>query len=319
MPEWQNLIQTGLENHPLLDHWLPESVGVDIEYVESPALLAFLLHECQSLIAIGQELDQELAISWIKNQVTILEKGLSEFWSQKDSLYLYRDYQNHTNCKGETLLEFSGPGSYSIKNKKNIPERLQLVITNLNESTRTIVASIFGEGVNGKEITEKFTTRDVVWILGKATYTSRNLFSKIIKFDINGLQQDDLGQLSTIDYTMEDISLFLPLWAHAVPDKISREKMVEKLKKSYLFDQGLSNYPNSTHINSQKSLEMSPVWNFLVLEGLLEYGYRELVAEILIKYLNSGADANNRSQPYSLGFKHSKFSTGRFFLKTYWY
>ena len=315
MPEWQNLIQTGLENHPLLDHWFPESVGVDIEYVESPALLSFLLRECRSVIAIGKELNQEEEISWITKQVAILENGLSEFWSQKDVAYLYRDFQNHSKGKGEILLDFTGPGSFSIRSKKNVPERMHLAITNINDSTRTIVASISGEGIIGEKITEKFTSRDVVWILGKATYTTKNLFSKIIKFEIDGLHQDDHGQLSTIDFTMEDISLYLPLWAHAVPERNLREKLTEKLKKTYLVEQGLSNYPNPSNIISRKSLEMSPVWNYLLLEGLLEYDYREIAVDVLSNYLNSSESTKMASHLFHWGSNIQKLAPVDFFLK----
>ena len=315
LPEWQNLIQTGLENHPLLDRWYQDSIGVNIEYIESPALLSFLLRECQSVIAIGHLLNLEEDISWIRKQVSSLESGLSEFWSQEDTAYLYRDYQNHAMSPGETLIEFTGPGSYPIRKKKNVPERLHLVITNDNESTRTIVSSIFGEGLNGDEITEKFTTRDVVWILGKATYTTKNLFSKIYKFDINGLQQDDLGQLSTIDFTMEDISLYLPLWANAVPETITREKMAEKIKQTYLVEQGLSNYPDYLNNNPRKFVEMSPVWNYLIMEGLLENNYRELAAEIFVKYLNSYNPTKSSHNTYHWGSNIQNLAPVDLFLK----
>jgi len=315
LPEWQNLIQTGLENHPLLDHWLPESIGVNIEYIESPALLSFLLRECQSLIAIGQEINQEEEVSWISRQAVTLKNGLSEFWSQKDAAFLYRDYQNHTRSRGENLLEFSGSGSFSIRNKNQVPERLHLVIRNINESTRTIVSSISGEGSNGEEIVEKFSTRDVVWILGKATYTTKNLFSKIYNLDIIGLQQDDRGQLSTIDFTMEDISLYLPLWAHAIPEKNTRDRMVEKLKQTYFVEQGLSNYPDSQSINPRKSVEMSPIWNYLLLEGLLENDYRELAADILSKYLSSCEEAKMAPHLYHWGSNIQNLAPVDFFLK----
>ena len=147
-----------------------------MNHVESPALLSFLLRECQSLIAIGHELNQEVEISWLKKQITMLQKELSEFWSQKDNAFLYRDYQNHTMTAGDILLEFTGPGSYSIRKKKNIPERLHLVITNDNESTRTIVSSISGEGFNGEEITEKFTTRMWFGFWGKLLTQQRIYF-----------------------------------------------------------------------------------------------------------------------------------------------
>ena len=55
-PEWADPVQSGIEDSPIFDRWSAEAQGIDIQRLESPALAAMLLHECESLIEIAEAL-----------------------------------------------------------------------------------------------------------------------------------------------------------------------------------------------------------------------------------------------------------------------
>src|SRR5690606_3443487 len=66
IPEWDNAMQAGLEDIPTFSHWNEWSLGIDIGTTESPALCAFLVKECESLLNIAAVLGQEEGVAGIQ-------------------------------------------------------------------------------------------------------------------------------------------------------------------------------------------------------------------------------------------------------------
>ncbi len=287
LPEWQSLSQTGLEYHPWLDPWFQGSKGIDIQYLESPALIAFLLKEGKTLLRISKELQDESDYTWLNEKIELFERSLAEFWSEKNRSYLYRDFQSHNHHPGSALVKFSGPGVYQIGKKTPLPMRLLLSVTNIDENTRTLLVTISGVDEHGNLITEKITSRNATWIFGKACYTTKNLFSVIDQVSIVGSQSEIPGELSSIDTDFEDISLLLPLWVRLLPDSIDDDLLFEKINNDYLTDQGLVSYLSPTPPNQKFNNEINPVWNLFILEGLLQNNQRNLAVKVLTHYLNS--------------------------------
>ena len=64
--------------------------------------------------------------------------------------------------------------------------------------------------------------RDFTWSRAHARATTRQVFSQVLRIEINGLLEGDRGRLIVPDFTLEDLSLFLPLWA-GIPDAAAGE------------------------------------------------------------------------------------------------
>jgi hypothetical protein len=105
------------------------------------------------------------------------------------------------------------------------------------------------------------------------------LFTHIEAVDITGLQKADQVQISLAGYNDEDISLLLPIWA-GIPSAEQVKQLVEKtMLPRYLTKFGLTNLPGD-HYPENDSL-ISPFWNTILVEGLLNYGMRETAASVL--------------------------------------
>ena len=54
---------------------------------------------------------------------------------------------------------------------------------------------------------------DFQWGPGLAVATSRELYTRLDEVEISGLDERDQVSIQIMDFSCEDISLFLPIWA----------------------------------------------------------------------------------------------------------
>jgi hypothetical protein len=280
-PEWDHPLQTGLEDAPIYERWQPKSQGIDISMLESPSLAAFLYRECLSLVNIAKFIHQEEAIPWLEEKACQLKKSLDASFNKEFVRYQYRDYQNHESSCGETLITFSDSGRIACRQKFKPPRRLLLHLVLQDETTRPLFVTINGYA-SGRRISERLNTRSFTWANGHARATSANLYSSIQSLDVQGLTNADSGWLATIDYTPEDISLFLPLWAE-VPDLEIAQSIIEQcLLPKYLRPAGFASYPPIKKMKKQPApCATRMVWNHLIGEGLIYYGRIDLATDLI--------------------------------------
>jgi hypothetical protein len=127
----------------------------------------------------------------------------------------------------------------------------------------------------------------------QARATTENTFAAIKRFEVQGLCEEDQVRVLTADYTQEDCSLFLPLWA-AAPDLDQARMLVEgTLLPRYFQEFGISLCPPDAllqdslpGLHSATSSALLP-WNQLLGEGLLRYGYRDQAADLVTRLMNA--------------------------------
>jgi len=286
-PEWDHPLQTGLEDAPIYNRWSPQAQGVDISCLESPALAAMLFRECDSLIKIAHRIQFEEDLPWLIAHVDSLLKNLETTWDQRTHNYRYRDFETHIISSGVKVASFDWDGHLSIKRSLKPAQRLLIRLKCKNEKNSPVSITLFGEGLNG-EIIEQIPSGRLAWSGGNATYTTQNKFLKIKKVDIQGISKGDEGIISTIDFTDEDLSLFLPLWA-GIPDRKRGQEIVSRnLVPRYLKPLGL--IISSENPENDESSYLNQVllpWVQFIGEGLLEYNGRPIVADLLTGIMNS--------------------------------
>lgn len=296
-PEWDHPLQAGLADAPIYDRWCRQSQGVNITALESPSLAAFLFREANSLAQLAQIIGHNEMVPPLKKRAEALKRALSRTWDPKTG-YHYRDYQSHKFHKAVPLLKFNGSGTFSSRHSLPFAQRLLIQIHCKEEITKPVRIELYGE--NGKtKIKEEIVAGRFTWVDGMARVTSVQLYRRLDKVEVHGLNPDDSGEIQTIDLTLRDISLYLPLWAGMVPKVKAQEIIKIFLVKKFLQPFGLpiSEF-NAGSEDSASLLNVSIPWNRLIIEGLLEYGYRPEAAEIFNRLMSAICNTLKQSHDF---------------------
>ncbi len=288
-PEWDNPIQTGLEESPIYDHWNHESEGISISSLEAPSLAAFLYRECTALEKIAILLKQEQDQEWLHLKMDSLHILLSESWNSREKIFRYRDFESHSTKKGLLLRNVKGEHEVAFRRTFKSPQRLNFIFEFQNKTTRPITIKI--NGVNETApLCERIAANQLIWANDTARCTSAHLFTGLQKIEISGLYKNDLCRISTTDYSKEDISLLLPLWAGALEPDQARTLIEKRLLPHFIKKHGIPISPDRK--NHPKNTEkVSLLWNHLIGEGLLNYGYNKEAAKLVIHLMNAVVDS----------------------------
>jgi hypothetical protein len=288
LPEWSHPFQTAIDDHPLFDRWNGAAQGVDTTAVESPALGAMLYRECNALIQIARRAGHEDEVPWLSAQAAHLAACVEETWDRKATSYTYRDMLTHLSPSGRTLLEFSGPGSYAVRRKLRAAQRLILQINGQAQTTRVVSVSLRGLNDAGETIEEKISARDFTWVGGSGRITSHLCYLQVERLEIEGIQAEDQAILRTVDLNQLDISLLLPLWAGIPNPKRAAALVQQQILGGWLESFGLAFCPLGQRPDEIPNLAcMALPWNALVVEGLLNYGFRREAAELFGRLMNA--------------------------------
>jgi hypothetical protein len=159
---------------------------------------------------------------------------------------------------------------------------------------RTYAVSIKIHGFNAEgEISEELGVRSFSWMGKQARATTQNTYLAVKRVEALGLGENDQVRVAVADYTQEDCSLFLPLWAGAAEAEKARQTIEETLQPRYLFDFGIPLCPPDQHLQEElpgihSALSSALLhWNHLIGEGLLRYGYRELAASLVTRLMTN--------------------------------
>jgi len=291
-PEWDHALQTGLEGSPMYDRWHPKSQGLELSVLESPALGAMLVKECRSLCQIGRLLGAEADIPWLEERAELLTAKIQETWQSEQAMYHYRDHQTHAMSAGELILEFSGSGIFPVQQDFETSQRLMVVFESSEHLTRAVTIRIKG-WLGEKEVVEDLNSQRFTWVNGRGRATGRSVFSKIESIEVNGALAGDQGWVRIPDYTLEDLSLLMPLWA-GIPDQDQAKAMLElSIQSEWLEKYGLAVCGKIKQPDEGGHGVLMP-WNHLIGEGLLHYGFRKEAAE-LVRRLMEGVIHNLRT------------------------
>jgi hypothetical protein len=308
-PEWSHPLSTGWEDSPIYDRWHTGGLGVNICYLESPALAAMLYRECASLLQISQNVDDAQGAAWLSGRMDALKDHLKACWDAPAGIYRYRDAVSHTTHSGKTLLEASEPGIYAVKRSFRTPERLHIRLHRSHQRTQPTQLILRGQAENGA-VEVIVSPNQIAWAGERGFHTTFQLFKGLDEVEIRGLPAGDQVQIATIHTKQEDLSLLLPLWA-GIPDKKRAGLLVERaLKRRFLQTNGLSMGPAGEEDPEPHGpgQHIHLPWNSLLIEGLLAYGYRQEAADIFSRLMRAACDVLNAYGGFraALDSRHSK-------------
>jgi hypothetical protein len=219
-----------------------------------------LLEECHSLVHMARELVEAEkgntayarlngqdapaasgageALPALLEREASLRAELESTWSAQKKIYAYRDYQTHLSLPGETIHEFSGPGRITSRKRFSQPRRLIIHLNANEERSYAVLAKITGFSAEG-ELEETLDTRGFNWHGMQARAATQNTFLALKSFEIQGIGKADQVRILTADFTQEDCSLFLPLWAGAPDAKRARQLVEDTLLPRFMRPVGI--------------------------------------------------------------------------------
>ncbi|HPH96851.1 MAG TPA: hypothetical protein PKW33_19495 [Anaerolineaceae bacterium] len=274
-PEWDHWLSAGFEDNfsqecgQQIENW------VNLSTAESPALAGLLIREIKVLAKIRDRLgiktskDQKLYLSRLRS-------GLDKCWNEPEAAYRYIDRDTHRSPQAKYLAGLS-EGMNVVKEAVGECERLMLVLF-ANEPNPGLKLFIHGE-CDGHPVLEQVLMPVSMWMGKTARNTSQRTYSRIEQVEVQGLREGDKLELWQAGYEGMDISLLLPLWAHA-PTRPRVERMVKE--HPILSTTAAYGLPASL---GRGSLIHLP-WVQLVVEGLIEYGLRKEAAAIMERTLD---------------------------------
>ena len=288
-PEWQDIVQSGLEENPTFQRWKPETQGLSVRLVESPALGAFLYREYHSLLQLTTALQNDESRSWFEEKMSTLQQRVDECWHERAACYLYRDFDTHICQKGKLLTQFDGNADQALNKSFSKPQRLLIHVTGKDETRRKF--KIVLQGKHQKEqIVEEIDYYNLSWLNGRAYYTSNYVYTRIEHFIIDGMNEDDHIELYCAHHQMMDISLLLPLWAQMAPANKAARLIDKTLARVFWGEFGLPIAPQGhRELFLAKPPKVSGIWNMMIGQGLMNYHKPELACELVQKLMTASS------------------------------
>ena len=288
-PEWDHPLQTGLEDIPPFTVWVPGGQGADISSAESPALGAMLYREACSLADIAIELNKPYEDGPLGMDLQHLSALVEECWDSGAVLYHLRDRDTHFSPVGNRIAGRRGGGKLIINKSFPFPVRLLIRIELKSETSRQVEVSLRGQNGDTPQV-EKFKRTDFQWEADLAVATTRMVYTDVTEIIASGLEKRDQVSLSIMDFSAEDVSLFLPLWA-GIPSldraaNIVSQTLLASNRFGKPFGIPACAPSEATRIAPASEFVHMP-WNLLIGEGLLGYGLREEAAQLIGRLMSA--------------------------------
>lgn len=309
IPEWAHLMQTGFEENPAFDTWNPWAQGAEITFVHNPALISMLYREAQVLILMAEQLDREDDVNLVKKQIERLKSTLNEAWNPRTALYRYRDCQTGASSSGKVLGRKQGPGVIKVKQTFDPPVRLLIEVQAESPGAKRPHVSISEYVTKGEN--EVIQGGQFHWRSGGLVATSQQVHEKIGRIQIKGIDKNDKVIVRRLDYSSEDHTLLLPLWA-GVPDNQQAQVMVGRtILNAERFDRpfGIPACPKVPSAEAETVCSSVHLpWNLLICEGMLAYGFHQEAARLLA-HLMTGVIQNLKQK--RAFYQHYHADTGQ--------
>jgi hypothetical protein len=313
-PEWDHPLQTGLEDSTAFTVWQPGGQGGEISAAESPALAALLCREMHALAQIAEAIGQpekrgKLELD-AKKQCALAE----ECWDAEAALYHLRDRDTHRSPAGKVLGKQRGGGTIQPDQSFPQPVRLLVRIELKGETTRRPEVSLRGMN-GGTEQIETFARMDFQWGSGLAVATSRKLYTSVTEVTATGLEKRDLLVVSVMDFSHEDITLFLPLWA-GVPSPRRAQSMVnrtlfaaDRFWRPFGVPACVPSLSEDDSLPDPTCQAVHLPWNQLIGEGLLAYGLREEAAQLTVRLMSAVIENLKKQHAFARAY-HAETGSG---------
>jgi hypothetical protein len=301
IPEWDNPIQSGFDNNPSFSRWHSWSQGADITLIESPDLCAILCREIRLLIKMAQELETTEAVSSLEAFADNLHSAVESSWDPRRATYQYWDRETHQSYKGEILNQRQGSGELFLDLVFEFPTRILLRVESEDTLPLHIQASVHGRLPSGQHRVEQIKSDQFQWIEGVSSTTLSTPYADLEHVHIEGIPVNAKASVHIVDLRKEDHTHLVPLWAE-IPDASRVEKIIQrKLTKpnQYYRPYGIpACHKPPKHPDARICETVWLPWNVMVAEGLLAYGARTEVVDLITRLMTGIVETLKREHTF---------------------
>lgn len=290
-PEWDTAMQAMLEDNPTFVNWHAWGQGVDTTYAETQDLAAYLVHECDALLRMAEILGETGVADRPAARAGALRAAVESRWDGQRAVYRHRDRATHASPQGTVLGKGRGAFDLAVSQVFDPPVRLTLHCRGPEVGPRSIDVAIRGQGATGHGRIDKLTQDDFLWFWGYGTATTNRAYRRIQAIEVRGPGEPFETEAAVADYSRQDLSQLLPLWAN-IPAPARAERLVRRT----LLDPARYWRPFGLPACSAGDVAYRPdrrggaggipmLWNVMLGEALVDYGYREQAAELLTRLM----------------------------------
>jgi hypothetical protein len=290
VPEWSAAGQGAFGDSPTLAAGRRWAQGVDITTIEAPDLLAYLIREARTILGICKVLEQEDAAREIRPRLDALKAALDELWDDEKGVFRYRDRDSHAFPTGEVV--FAGKGDEALSEHTALPQPSRLILHAIGGMGRKPSVSCTIEGVNagGQPTNETVPGEAFDWYRSMGAATTTTVWREITYLKFGGLSRVYKVEVSAVDLSRHDQSLFMPLWCGALDDdRVGRTVAMLTDPARYWRAFGVSACPASdpaydaAHQNGCGGTW--PAWNARIGWALVERGYTREAVDLFKRVL----------------------------------
>jgi hypothetical protein len=301
----------GFEDHPIFSFGQPWSMGVDISKTESPSLCALLYNEVNLLIKIAHILRETTPLASLEALAENLKRAVVSSWDEDACIYRNWDRESHYTTKGELLGELKGPGEIKINRTFNPSIRLVFKLLASDEHPRQVRLFIHGISGSGSHRIERIETDQFRWHLDQGNVTSESIYSELEWIEVVGIGSEDILLVSIMDLDILDQTLLLPLWA-GIPDMERASKLIRNVITNpgmFWKPFGIPACLQEDFLGEHPCLRVDLIYNSLIGEGLLSYGYQKEAAA-LVSSLMQAVIGNLKNHNSFFRYYHAISGTG---------
>ncbi len=288
IPEWDHLSQAGLEVHVAYSRWQRWSAGTDISSAESPSLNAFLYQECQCLIQMAKIIGNPAQVADLERDSERLRLAVEIAFDVNRGRYQDVDRDTHFSTHSEPIAERLGPGIIEINRKFEHPIRPLIHIFSENQTSRRPRLIIHGISASGQPRLEKVMEERFKWFSGRGVFTGERVYQVLEKIEIGDIHEDDHVMIFSAGYDHCDLTSLLPLWA-GIPDEERAKILIEQTIHNPNLFWRPAGLPVSLEPPSDPDAVLcqsaNMIWNTLIGEGLVRYGFREIAADLVSRLM----------------------------------
>ena len=290
VPEWQSERQMGYVAFPTFGKGQGWAQGANVQQMETPDLLAYLISEADALCAMANELGDADAGDKLRQSLSDLQNRLEEFWD--GSRYTYRDRDSHlTSDSVELLRSGAGDEIHVIERPLLATDRVMVRVVGGVSQVPRIRLRLTGKDSEGKDCVIDADVHAFDWQNRQGIFITRQALAFVGTIEIEGLSRVYKVYAKTIDSSRLDINHLLPLWTGLLSKKRASTLVELAMDESQFF------CPNGITMVSKTDPDFDPsnarggggIWMYflsLVGEGMVKSGFHreatELVKRVLI-------------------------------------
>ena len=305
-PEWNHPMQAGLDDSPAFNVWHTGDQGADISAAESPALAALLSRESTLLAKMAGLFKDERQREDLELEAGALRLAVEDCWHADAALYHYRDRDTHLSPGGKQIARQRGEGQWTLDKEFSQPVRLLVQVHYKDGTMRR--PEIILKGKNGRRAhTERLKRADFAWGTGLAAATSREPFTTLTGLEVRGMTKGDAVTIRTMDFSTEDVSLFLPLWA-GIPNEHRARAVVNRTlfaadRFGRPFGVPMCALGGTVEPGAEATLQAVHLpWNLLIGEGLLAYGLRTEAAQLTARLMSAVIETLKQQRAFTRAY-----------------